>query len=175
MRVTRSLQFADGLSPAQWGALRYVARANRYSRNPSALADFLSATNGTVSQTVIALEEKGYMRRVRGSSDRRAVCLKLTAAGTSLLARDPLTSIDDAASVLSPAAQAALVEALAHLLRGLQRRRGGSEFGVCERCCLFVADGAADDPDGPNRCGLTGDPFDDGEKRRICVNFRAHA
>ena len=174
-RVTRALQFADGLSPAQWGALRYVARANRYSRNPTALADFLGATKGTVSQTLIALEEKGYLRRVRGSSDRRAVCLNLTAAGTSLLGQDPLTSVDDATSALSPVAHAALVEALSRVLRDLQRRHGGSEFGVCERCCLFVADGAADEPGGPNRCGLTGDAFDDDERRRICVDFCAHA
>ena len=70
-RVTRGLQFADGLSPAQWESLRYVSRANHYSRNPSALAAFLGATKGPVSQTLIALEGKGYLRRVRGNPDRR--------------------------------------------------------------------------------------------------------
>ena len=79
-RVTRGLQFVDGLSPAQWEALRFLARANRYSRGPSALAEFLGTTKGTISQTLIALENKGYLRRRRGARDKRSVDLELTAA-----------------------------------------------------------------------------------------------
>ena len=52
-RVTRGLQFVNGLSPAQWESLRFIARANRYSSNPTALAKFLGSTKGTVSQTLI--------------------------------------------------------------------------------------------------------------------------
>ena len=32
-RLSRELQFVDGLNPAQWEALRFVAQANKYSRN----------------------------------------------------------------------------------------------------------------------------------------------
>ncbi|MEE8171570.1 MAG: MarR family transcriptional regulator, partial [Alphaproteobacteria bacterium] len=64
-RVTRGLQFVNGLSPAQWEALRFIARANRYSSNPTALAKFLGSTKGTVSQTLISLEKKGYVQRLR--------------------------------------------------------------------------------------------------------------
>src|SRR3546814_5148487 len=31
-RLTRELQFVDGLNPAQWEALRFLATANKYSR-----------------------------------------------------------------------------------------------------------------------------------------------
>ena len=72
-RMMRGLQFVEGLSPAQWEALRYIARANRYSRNPSALADFLGTSQGTVSHTLIALQGNGYLRRLRGPPARSAV------------------------------------------------------------------------------------------------------
>lgn len=174
-RVARGLQFVEGLSPAQWEALRYVARANRYSRNPTALADFFGATKGTVSQTLIALEDKGYLCRERGAPDRRAVRLELTSAGEVLLDRDPLLHIDEVAAALSPAARAALIDGLSFVLRDLQRRAGVSDFGVCEECCLFCAAAAADEPGGPHRCGLTGEPLGDSEKELICVMFQAHA
>ena len=32
--------FVAGLTPAQWAALRYFASANRFSRTPSAFAEF---------------------------------------------------------------------------------------------------------------------------------------
>ena len=60
-RMTRELQYVDGLNPAQWEALRYLNRANRYSRTPGGVADFLGATKGTISQTVSALESKGLI------------------------------------------------------------------------------------------------------------------
>ena len=103
-RATRAIQFSCGLNPAQWEALRYIAHANRYSRNPSALANFLGATKGTISQTLIALEVKGHLRRVRGAHDRRAVRLELTASGEALLTRDPLLCLERAAGSL-PAKQ----------------------------------------------------------------------
>ena len=66
-RLGRSIhcrQFAQGLNPAQWESLRFLARANRYSRTPSALAEYLRTTKGTASQTLKSLESKGYVRRV---------------------------------------------------------------------------------------------------------------
>ena len=62
-RLMRAGEHEGGLNPAQWEALRYLARANRFSRTPAALADFLGTTRGTVSQTVIALERTGHLTR----------------------------------------------------------------------------------------------------------------
>jgi hypothetical protein len=48
---------ADGydgeLSPAQWMALRFFARANSFSRTPSAFAEFQATTRGTASQACV--------------------------------------------------------------------------------------------------------------------------
>ena len=46
-RIAHSLQFAHGLNPAQWDALRYIARANKYSTTPGNLAEYLGTTKGT--------------------------------------------------------------------------------------------------------------------------------
>ncbi|MFQ5784605.1 MAG: MarR family winged helix-turn-helix transcriptional regulator [Alphaproteobacteria bacterium] len=175
-RATRSLQFVDGLSPAQWEALRYVSRANHYSRHPSALAEFLGTTKGTVSQTLIALEGKGYLRRERGESDRRAVRLEITPAGRDLLRHDPLSHIDEAvADVMSETDRSALAMGLGRLLRDLQRRTGANAFGVCLKCGLHIPAGANGDPDAPQYCGLTGEALAGGEERCICVSFRSGA
>lgn len=173
-RFTRGQQFVDGLSPAQWESLRYVSRANRYSCNPSALAAFLGATKGTVSQTLIALESKGYLRRVRGSPDRRAVRLNLTPAGEELLRRDPLDLVDASiAGTLLPSETSVLVDSLSRLLRDLQVRCDVNAFGICEHCALFQDLDGPEEADVQIRCGLTGDTLDSDERRRICVNFRS--
>ncbi|MCH9020308.1 MAG: MarR family transcriptional regulator [Proteobacteria bacterium] len=174
-RITRGLQFVGGLSPAQWEALRYLARANRYSCNPSALARFLGATRGTISQTLIALEDKGYLRRLKGERDRRTVRLELTTAGVALLESDPLGEVEGALETLPTAEAAVLADMLGRVLGHLQRRLGGDAFGICEDCRLFSAEDAPGDPQGPHRCGLTGEPLSDGDKQRICVEFRADA
>src|SRR5215831_9859814 len=80
----------DGeLSPAQWMALRYFARANPFSRTPSAFAAFQATTRGTASQAIKALEASGYLVRQRSKADGRSVSLRLTSRGKKALARDP--------------------------------------------------------------------------------------
>ena len=39
-RIAQGDGFVAGLTPAQWTALRYFASANRFSRTPSAFAEF---------------------------------------------------------------------------------------------------------------------------------------
>ncbi|CAH2394963.1 hypothetical protein [Mesorhizobium ventifaucium] len=45
-RLARSGEQSGRLNPAQWDALRYLARANRFSRTPAALANYLASTRG---------------------------------------------------------------------------------------------------------------------------------
>ena len=133
-RVTRGLQFVNGLSPAQWEALRFIASANRYSSSPTALAKYLGTTKGTISQTLISLEKKGYVRRHRDERDGRGVRLALTPSGVRLLDQDPLLEIDKAVACLPAHEQDALFDGLNRMLRDVQRKIGGNEFGVCDDC-----------------------------------------
>ena len=78
-RVLQNESHAEGLKPTQWEALRYLERANRFSRTPSGLTSYLGMTKGTVSQTLNALERKGLIRKTADKADRRQVHIDLTA------------------------------------------------------------------------------------------------
>jgi DNA-binding MarR family transcriptional regulator len=108
--VGRFLQ-ADGyegeLSPAQWMALRFFARANSFSRTPSAFAEFQATTRGTASQAIKALEVGGYLVRQRSRADGRSVTLRLTDKGHEVIARDPFEVLVRAVDSLDAQEQAA--------------------------------------------------------------------
>jgi DNA-binding MarR family transcriptional regulator len=99
-RLVRSRGYACDLNPSQWEALRYLGRCNRFSNNPSALASFLSATKGTVSQTVSSLERKGLLSKVPRPGQGRSLSLVLTDKGRALLKKDPQGELESAASEL---------------------------------------------------------------------------
>ena len=170
-RATHALQFVHGLNPAQWEALRFLGRANRYSRSPSALSDYLGTTKGTTSQTLRALESKGYVTRCRDCHDRRGISLELTEAGRVLLARDPMRDIEHAVASLSDACAETLATGLGQVLDRIRSRCRQSVFGVCERCNHLVTTGEA----ATTQCGLTGEPLSQEEIRRLCVNFSSCA
>src|SRR6202049_3915157 len=88
-RLVQAEGYHGELSPAQWMALRYFARANQFSRNPSAFAEFQATTRGTASQAIKALEAGGYLIRQRSEADGRSVALRLTNKGNEVIARDP--------------------------------------------------------------------------------------
>ena len=77
-RLVQAESYDGELSPAQWMALRYFARANTFSRTPSAFAEFQATTRGTASQAIKALEAGGYLVRQRSKADGRSVSLRLT-------------------------------------------------------------------------------------------------
>lgn len=173
-RLSRELQYRDGLNPAQWETLRYLAKANRYSRSPSALADYLGATKGTASQTLISLESKGYVTRNRCPSDRRQIDLRLTPQGQELVGKDPIAAIQSTAEKLLleigvEAMGAPMVQGLSRLLHDLQARHGVKEFGVCSECNLHCVESATAPPS--IRCGMTGDALNADEANLICAEF----
>ena len=59
-RLVQAEAYDGKLSPAQWMALRYFARANTFSRTPSPFAEFQATTRSTASQAIKALEAGGY-------------------------------------------------------------------------------------------------------------------
>ena len=77
-RITHGNGFVVGLTPLQWTALRYFARANRFSPTPSAFAEFHGTTRGTASQTTKSLVAQGYLVRTRSEADGRSARLDLT-------------------------------------------------------------------------------------------------
>jgi DNA-binding MarR family transcriptional regulator len=172
-RLGRSIhcrQFAQGLNPAQWEALRYLSRANRYSRTPSALAEYLHTTKGTASQTLKSLEAKGYVRRVPVPEDRRAVRIDITDAGHVVLRRDPLQCLESSASDLGGDIEA--VRGFLGRLAATLERTSGRDFGLCGECTYFCKNASAEAEGGPHRCGLHEEPLSAVDSTKICVSHR---
>ena len=170
-RLAHSLQFSQGLNPAQWNALRFLARANKYSTSPGVLADYLGTTKGTVSQTLIALESKGLIHRIRCDEDRRKVRLGLTEDGEAMLELDPLHEIERASAGVPAQDRDCLIAAMTTIVNDLCTHHEGPRFGVCSTCCHLVSPKDSDGCEGTRRCGLTKDPLATGELAQICVDF----
>ena len=169
-RTIHALQFAEGLNPAQWDALRYLARANRYSRTPTALAEYLRTTKGTASQTLGSLESKGLITKVPDRKDRRVVLLDVTPAGIDILRRDPLMQLSRSAARLGDDLDRANAF-LENLAAGLETAAGVKGFGLCKDCTHFCKNAVEAPGQGPHRCGLTGDGLAAAESAQICVNY----
>lgn len=172
-RISRLLindHHTHGLKPVQWEALRYLARANRFSCTPGAVGQFLGLTKGTVSQTLSALERKQLIRKTADQRDKRSVNLELTAAGRALIQDDPLHALTVAIDALSPARKTQLASALESLLQRQLDERSGRAFGQCRNCrfCERDSEGATG-----FRCGLLDTPLSFEDTERICVEFEA--
>ena len=179
-RLTRSTQHAEGLKPAQWEALRFLSRANKMSRTPGALADFLSSTRGTVSQTLIILEKKGLIIRSANPGDGRGKNLDLTDAGCATIARDPLALIGTAVARLATvignsAEEDSLKTGLKSVLHEVTRQSGVPTFGDCDGCAHFGENGAVDDDPGPHRCLLRGISVSKTERHLICRDHQVNS
>ena len=69
---------------------------NKSSCSPSALADFVGSTKGTVSQTLKILEARVLIERHWKPGGRRAVRITVQQDGHEVLLRDPIGHIRDA-------------------------------------------------------------------------------
>lgn len=166
-RAARSEDGNAQLTPAQWTALRYLARANTASRTPSAFASFHATTRGTATQTLKALEAKGLIERCAGIKDGRSVCFNLTAAGQSLLCEDPLRDLTQALLSLPPALQSGLCEAVPLLVAALANRRQTPSFGSCQDCRHF------DCSDSAAYCACMARVIAATETESLCINFNS--
>ena len=162
--------FSGGLNPAQWSALRYFERANRFSRTVSAFARYHGTTRGTASQTVRALVDKGFLRRSPAEHDQRSFRLDLTERAHKRLATDPLDAFVSAAATLPSEQCTMLARSLRKMLEQVQ---GEAEFGVCTSCRhLRRVDDAR--PTGcAHRCLFKDAHLEDDELGRICIDFQS--
>ena len=157
-----------GLLPMHVQVLAYLARANRYSDMPIAIAEYFGVTRGTVSQTLGVLERKGYVTKTADERHGKRVHLSLTRAGEAALADTWVSRIDHVLAA-QPGLRQPLETTLRALLSGLQQLNGQQAFGVCRECAYFrkTRKGA--------QCGLTGEALDTPQTLRLCREWSAAA
>ena len=159
----------SGLTAAQWAALRYFSRANRFSRTVSGFAEFHATTRGTASQTVRSLTRRGFLSSRRSERDGRSVLFELTDSARRLLASDPLNDLVAAAARLDDQRCAGMLRDLTQISDQLAQECADIRPGVCVRCGHLVDNG------GRYRCGLMQEPLDDEELAELCQRFSPQA
>ena len=164
---------AAGLTPAQWTALRYFSRANRFSRTVSAFAEFHATTRGTASGTVKSLVQGSYLKRTRSSSDGRSAQLNVTSKARAILSNDPFQRLMRAADTLSTTAHRAVTKGLNRMLGELAQDLDKPRFGVCTECKHLCGDGRCLQGQPPYQCGLLNEPLAEPEIEQLCVNFES--
>ena len=168
-RLMRASEFGDGLNPAQWEALRFLARANRFSNSPGALTRYLGATKGTISQTVKALERKKLIEKMVRPGEKRSIVLTLTEAGRDMMAKDPWVGLAERCEALGGKTRRRMDKGLATLLADEVTRRLDPSFGSCRTCRFWRADARSEDARGPHLCMLFDEPVAERETTQICV------
>jgi DNA-binding MarR family transcriptional regulator len=174
-RIVQAEGYGGELSPAQWMALRYFARANLFSRTPSAFAEFQATTRGTASQAIKALETSGYLVRQRAKADGRSVSLRLTNKGKKALARDPFEALVRAVDMLDAKDRTEMHHALHQVLTTVAASGAHRRFGVCQDCvhlggeiCCNLPSASRSAPE----CLLLGVPIQPEDAGLLCVHFQ---
>lgn len=88
--LVNGMSFSHGLKPAQWAALRYLARSSESDRRMSRFAIFHATSKSAASQTLAVLIRKGYVTAQLHPDDPRIKVLDLTSQGRKIIKHDPL-------------------------------------------------------------------------------------
>jgi DNA-binding MarR family transcriptional regulator len=174
-RLVQADGYEGELSPAQWMALRFFARANSFSRTPSAFAEFQATTRGTASQAIKALEAVGYLVRQRSQADGRSVTLRLTDKGHEVVVRDPFEALVRAVGSLNAQEQAAMRDALHHVLTTVAADGAHRHFGVCQDCAYLSGEMCRDSTRASRsalECLLFGLPIEPDDAGLLCAHYR---
>ncbi|WP_430414101.1 MarR family winged helix-turn-helix transcriptional regulator [Parasphingorhabdus sp.] len=173
-RLARMLQnesHSSGLKPTQWEILRFIGRANRFSRNPGSVVSYLGLTKGTVSQTLNALVGKGLVQKTVSTADKRAVMLNLTEKGLQLLADDPIREVEKGIEQLSSEDQDAVSSGIEKLVRTMLKERTSRAFGACNSCTYFLRNHESGEP---HLCRLLNETLSEDDGQRICIEQIDH-
>ena len=126
-RSLHSAGFSDGLYPAQWSALRYLAMAGPTERTSAKLARFQQIAVGPVTRTVRTLVAKGLVIEGPSAGHHRSKQLNLTEDGRRLLAGDPLIAVDVELSKLPPHHARVLSATLGQIISTLHAPDAGED------------------------------------------------
>jgi MarR family transcriptional regulator, negative regulator of the multidrug operon emrRAB len=178
-QIARTVWFEGakhGLRDREWMALRFLSRANRFSRTPSALASYVGTTRGTASVLIDELERLGYLERKRSAEDKRSVMLNLTQKGKKVLARDPVNILVEAIGALDDEGKIRLRDALRHILDHSDVAEQRQHADVCKRCIFLREDRAPAEgkTSAEFTCRMFRAAIAEDEIELLCISFEHH-
>jgi len=165
-----------GLRDREWMALRFLSRANRFSRTPSALASYVGTTRGTASFIIGELERLGYLERKRSATDKRSVTLSVTQQGKKFLVRDPISVLLEPIAVLDDETKVRFRDTLRHVLDQADAAEQRHHTDVCKRCIFLREDRTGTDGKAAAEfsCRLFRAPIAEAEIDLLCTSFEHH-
>ncbi len=150
-----------GLQPVHLQVMDYLSRCNRYSDTPAALANYLGMTRGTVSQTILLLEKKGYLKKTADQNDKRMVHLSLLAEGDALMNKaSPADLYSQASAIFNENINQENV--FINALNALQKANKSQSFGLCKTCKYFTETSVG------FVCDLTKEQLSQSDSEKIC-------
>lgn len=159
-RLDSAQGWTEDLNPTQRVMLGYLAQANRFSRSPSHVAEYLGTTRGTATQSLKSLLQKGYVTEHRSEVDKRVISYNLTIAGREMAcAPAPLQT---ALSTIGDKQQQVLQCLLKNLILDIVAQNKGREFGLCKDCAHHQ------NRSGAPYCALLKVVLTPGETEQIC-------
>jgi len=145
---------AEGLNPTQGQILLLLKRRSQPLRL-SEIADELSVTAATVSDSVKALAEKSLVSKRRSAEDGRALALKLTKRGEQLVGQhdEEATTLHQVLKTLPAEEQTMLYTTLLRVIRELQRE---GKIPVARMCvtCRYFRPSVHNNRSRPHHCAL---------------------
>lgn len=152
-----------GLRLVHFQVLDYLMRCNKYSNTPAATTKYLGMTRGTVSQSLIILEKRGYLEKIPDASDKRVIHLFLLPEGKKILnAIRPSALFSKAETILQENGIFPSEEIFTQALTALQKANASKSFGFCKTCKHFThkSNGFL--------CGLTQEKLTKSDSEKIC-------
>jgi DNA-binding MarR family transcriptional regulator len=125
-RSVANRAFAQGMNPAQWTALRFIAHANESVRHVGGFATFHLTTPSSASQTMTALVQRGLVVKTTGD-DGRQRRLDLTPKGRQVLRADPIDVLSQAIDGLSDSQLALMAEVMQVLIQATRQPPADSD------------------------------------------------
>ncbi len=160
---------AGGLNPAQAQALGLVAGRSPAGLRVRDIAAHLGVSAPTVTDSIAALERKGFVARSADPADARAVIVRATEAGRlALQALEAApSSLETALARLSHGEQADLLVLTVKLIRALQIADAIPVQRLCVTCRHFRPNIHAD-ADSPHHCAFVDAAFGNRQIRLDC-------
>jgi DNA-binding MarR family transcriptional regulator len=158
-----------GLPPTQRALLIALARSTQGLRAGEVAAN-LGVSAASLSDSVRAVEARGWLQRAPDPADARASRLTLTAEGAALAAKldGPDSGLAQLVATLPEADADALLRAMQLLIREAQARGLLSGLRTCLGCTFFRPF-ASGDAAAPHFCAFVGAPFGDAGLRTDCA------
>ncbi|MEE9337352.1 MAG: MarR family transcriptional regulator [Methylococcaceae bacterium] len=153
------------LQMVHFQVLEYLSLCNKYSDTAAAITNYLGMTRGTVSQTLILLEKRKFIKKNQDLTDKRVFHIQLLKKGFNILNRAKPTDLFKKASIIlkknsstMPDGKDFFIEALT----ALQKANNSYSFGICITCKNFMTNSTG------FFCQLTQENLSISDSEKIC-------